>query len=204
MGGPSIPYGRIMRVDTSGNMLGFIGTPETGREGGDFIAETSDSNFFVVGNSRSYWDDDPYGALTKLNMSGSYAWTVTFPGTSAMKSVTADFAAGCIVACDSFQQPNRKEFQLKRFNSNGQLISSNTYPIDHHESANAVHPTPDSGFMAVGYHQLPSGQIETYIVKTDSNGLMNTNGYTITQSDSFLCDGDTVTLSVQAANGYLW
>lgn len=203
MGGPSSPYGRLLRVDTAGNILSNSPTSETGRRGGDFITQSIDSNFFMIGNTRASWDDDPYGVLYKLNMSGFISSSLSFPGTSAMKSVAADFAGGCMVTCDSFQS-SRKEFQLKRFDTNGQLISSNLYPIDHHESANAVHCTPDSGFMIVGYHQLPSGEIETYIVKTDSTGLLNTNGYEIVQSDSFLCEGDSVTLSVQSAVSYLW
>src|SRR5204863_5143204 len=105
---------------------------------------------FMIGNPRASWDDDPYGMLYKLDSSGYVSWYILLPGTSGMNSVAADFAGGCFVACDSFQLPSIKEFQLKRFDSTGQLIMSKLFPIDYHKTANAIHSTPDGGFMAVG------------------------------------------------------
>jgi len=202
-GGPNIPYGTLLSVDSAGNMTNLGYTFETGTIGGDFISRGNDGNFIIVGNTKDNWDDYGYGTLKKITPGGTSIWDNTFPQTSRTKSVSSTIDNGCIVACDSFVNPDVREFQLKRFDANGSLLWSNTYPINHHESASSVKQTTDGGYLAVGYHEQ-FFRYETYIIKTDSTGNVNTNGYTITSNNLSPCMGDTVTLATQHAASYLW
>lgn len=204
MGGPSIPYSTIMTSDSLGNMTNLGHGDFPGYNGGNFMVQSSDKSFFFIANHKDNWGDDGYGTLVKFDSTLVFDWQQSFVNSSRMKSVSSASNNGCITTCDSLTYPNKKEFQLKCFDSNGTLLWSNLFPINHNETAAAVHQTPDGGFLAIGNHFLPSGQIETYIVKTDSTGQLNSNGYNITLSDSLPCQGDTVILSVQNALSYLW
>ncbi len=202
-GGPNIPYGVLLSVDTAGNYFVVDYTNEPGYFGGDLISKGNDSNFIIVGNARDNWDDFGYGTLKKITPSGTALWFNVFNQSSRMKSVSSTSDNGCIVACDSFVNPDVSEFQLKRFDAGGNLLWSKTFPIDHHESACSVKQTSDGGFIAVGYHES-FFHYETYIVRTDSSGNLLNNGFTISSDNLSPCQGDTVTLSTQNANSYLW
>jgi hypothetical protein len=202
-GGPNIPYSSIMLIDSSGNMNVVNSYYDTGNLGGDYFAE-SDTNLFIIGNAKDNWDDYGYGTLGKISRQGVQIFDQVFPSTSRMKSVSAANGNGCIVACDSVPfLTSNNEFQLKRYDTNGNILWTKLFPIDHHESAVSVRQTPDGGFLAVGYHES-FFHYETYIVKTDSSGLLHSNGYTISSSNLIPCEGDTVTLTTQQADSYFW
>ncbi len=197
-GGPSTPFSDVIKVDSSGNILSSSFMWEPGNMGGDLIAKGSDNSFIILGNPRDNWDYNYYGGFRKIDSAGTTIWDTAFSQFSGFGSVSRTSDNGFIIACDS------TDFLLKRFDENGNLIWSKSFPINHKEGATAVKQTPDGGFIAVGFHRLTLDRYETYIIKTDSLGNIITNGFSVHANNLSPCEGDTITLTTQNAVDYLW
>jgi hypothetical protein len=166
----------VLKLDGSGNVLWQWTYGQGADDSARAIVPTSDGGYVVAGYS---W---PYGAagndawVLKLDASGNITWQKTYGGsTNDYAWAVAPTRDGGYVAAGStysFGAGSGDAWVLK-LNASGNVTWQKTYGGGGVESARAVVPTSDGGYVVAGStSSFGAGGDDAWVLKLDANGAI--------------------------------
>ncbi len=145
------------------------------REGFNSFVRTSDNGFACVGYTKSYGSGSSDVYLVKTDTMGDTLWIRTFgdtldqsgyeieqpeEGGFIISGVTGLFGSGSVL-----------DILLIKTDDNGNLQWMRTYGGSEDERPNAVHNTPDGGYLISGEtSSFGAGGYDFYLIRTDRSG----------------------------------
>jgi hypothetical protein len=152
----------------------------SGLDGGDCVKQTFDGGFIITGRTDSFDSGGNGDAwLIKTDMNGNEIWNKSYGGhyLDDGKSVLQTSDGGYILtgSTSSFGAGNHDAWLIKT-DSNGNEIWNNTYGGSSWDQGKSVVQTADGGYFITGDYTDPvQGDLELYMVKTDSEGIEEWN-----------------------------
>lgn len=162
----------LLKIDSMGkykwhNTFGGINIEEAYS-----LKQTQDSGFVVAGFTNSLGNGGYDAFVIKTDMFGQIQWQKTYGGNdwdfAYWIEQTSD--GGYIVAGETFSFGSNAQAYLIRTNSLGDTLWVRHYGYSGSDAFEEIHETIDSGFIAAGYTQAPTGNTDFFLVKTDKNG----------------------------------
>jgi hypothetical protein len=143
------------------------------------IVETSDMGYAIAGYTQSFGEGDSDFWLIKTDSNGNIKWNKTYGGKnndraySMIESSNGGFVLAGIT--DSFGAGNY-DFWLVKTDSYGDLEWNQTFGGPKWETAYCLVETSDGGYALAGdTYSFGAGELDFWLVKTDSNGKMEWN-----------------------------
>ena len=167
----------LIKTDANGNEVWnkTFGGPE--HDYGESGQQTADGGYIIAGTTESYADSSHNDIwLIKTDPDGNESWSRTFTaqgGYSGANSVEQTRDGGYIIT--GWTQPISGEqgggdLALIKTDASGDLTWSLTFGNADEEWGNSVQQTMDGGYVVVGYTRSVAGNIDVWLVKTDSAG----------------------------------
>ncbi len=146
------------------------------------IIQTLDGGLVVAGND--FLDDENDDVLLlKTDSEGSMLWNKTFGGVGSDKArdvILTKNGGFALAGSTSSYGSGDSDVYLIKTDSEGEVEWEGVYGGQEFDGAYSLVQTHDNGFALVGFtNSYGAGQYDAYLVKTDSNGLMEWN-YTYT------------------------
>ena len=144
-------------------------------DGADCVKQTTDGGFIITGRTDSFDSGGNGDAwLIKTDMDGNEIWNKSFGGhyLDEGKSVLPTYDGGYVLTGStySFGAGNHDAWLIKT-DSNGNEIWNKTYGGSSWDQGKSVIQTSDGGYFITGDYTDPvQGDLELYMVKTDSEG----------------------------------
>jgi uncharacterized delta-60 repeat protein len=165
----------LLKIKPDGDTLWTKTYGGTELDAADAITPTSDGNFIVTGETKSFGtgvDNDVY--LLKIKPDGDTIWTKTYGGTNDdwANAITPTPDGNFIVAgyTHSFGSQSGSAYLLK-IKPNGDTIWTKTYGGTSGGLAKAITPTPDGNFIIAGEISSPDGSnADVYLLKIKPDG----------------------------------
>jgi len=171
----------VFKVDVSGNTIWSDTYAYRGRIHNDnawSIIKTNDGGYAVVGMTNNFGSGDSDFWLIKINSAGKKEWNSTYgtPGIDIAYSVIQGSDGGYVMT----GRENGHQFVLVKTDSSGNKLWNYTYGDPRVNSVGySLIQTSDGGYAVGGYTASWNGTSSTpydfWLVKTDSNGLMQWN-----------------------------
>lgn len=143
----------------------------SGQSAGEFVKETSDRGYIIVGSTTSYGAGGSDVYLIKTNQSGDTLWTKTYGGIAydCGYSVQQTFDKGYIIAghTESYGAGFSDGWIIKT-DSLGDTLWTRTFGGSNWDYGYSVQETSDSGYVIVGY--TIGGTDDTWLVKINASG----------------------------------
>ena len=146
------------------------------------IIQTMDGGFAIAGNDFVDEENDDV-LLLKTDSTGKMIWNETFGGTGSDKArviiQTKDGGLALAGSTSSYGSGDSDMYLIKT-NSRGEVDWEGVYGGSAYDGAYGLVQTKDNGFALAGFtNSYGAGQYDAYVVKTDSEGIMEWN-YTYT------------------------
>ncbi len=172
----------VVKLDSSGNVnwqTTYSAPIPTGSLNGDFgysVIQTSDGGYLVAGKVNTQLAEG-----LKLSSSGGLQWAKAYAesGTTSQFSSVLQTSDGSLVFAGYLDNASMYEpysSWLVKTDSSGNVLWQKTYGATGEDRQfQGVALTSDGGFVATGWTlQYGGGQLEIYVVRTDSSGNINT------------------------------
>ena len=182
----------LIKTDANGNLLWMKIYGGAGADWGDFVEQTSDGGYLLVGYTTSFGAGGYDIYVLKLDASGNIIWSKTYGGSGGDGSsqwgisgkVTADGGFMFCANTDSYGAGGNDVLLIKT-DSLGSLQWSKTYGGTGDDQPRFAEQTPDGGFIIIGLTtSFGAGNLDAYLIKTDNNGnLQWSKAYGDTGSD---------------------
>jgi predicted secreted protein len=168
----------IVKTDSSGNMdwNKTYGGPND--EIASAIMQTEDGGFVIAGMTSSFGAGGFDYWLVKTDSQGNMQWNKTYGGAQD------DFAISVIKTSDSGYAlagwtnsfgAGGEDLWLVKTDSSGNMMWNRTYGGQFDDEAHALIQTGDGGYAIAGDTSFANGNEDAWLVKTDSNGIMQWN-----------------------------
>lgn len=134
------------------------------------IQPASDSGFILCGYTNELGTYDAY--IVKTDSQGNFQWQKTFGGTDWDFTYWAEQTndGGYILAGETYSFGNNAQAYLVKTNSSGDTLWTKAFGNSNEDVFNEVHQTSDGGFIAGGYTRTSLGDLDFYLLKTNSQG----------------------------------
>ncbi len=158
----------LVKTDSSGDTMWTRTYGGTDDDCGYSVAQTSDGDYLMVAETRSYGAGETDAWLLKTDSLGDTMWTRVYGGARRDEcyslALTPD--GGCIIAglTRSFAA-GESDLWLLKTDSLGDTIWTRTYGDADYERGTSVVETADGGFAIAGYNLG-----DAFLIKTDSLG----------------------------------
>ena len=151
-----------------------------GKDEGYYAQQTTDGGYIIIGKTNSYGAGDFDAWLIKTDANGNILWTKTFGDTYIDEAYTVKQTTdgGYIIAGMSTAFGWAGEGWLIKTDENGNVIWSHGFhPTEGSneifwDNFNDVVETSDGGFIAIGVANSVKNMLQGWIVKVNSNGIM--------------------------------
>jgi len=164
----------LIKTNSTGDTLWTKTYGGIGYECGNYVRQTTDGGFIIVGFTGSFGAGNNDVYLIKTNFIGDTLWTKAYGGTGYEKGscVQQTSDGGYIISgeTNSFGVSLVALYLIKT-DSIGNILWTKIYGGTHGSSGLSVQQTSDGGYIVVGSiakFSMVSGSI--YLIKTDSNG----------------------------------
>jgi len=152
----------------------------SGLDGADCVKQTSDGGFIITGKTFSFDSGGNGDAwLIKTDMDGSEIWNKSYGGhfLDEGKSVLQTSDGGYVLTGSTYSfGVGDHDAWLIKTDSNGNEIWNKTYGGSLWDQGKSVVQTTDGGYFITGDYTDPvQGDLELYMVKTDSEGVEEWN-----------------------------
>lgn len=166
--------GRLVKVDSSGNLLWSQTYGGTGVDDAVSMVKTSDGGYALVGFTRSFGVGGTDFWLVKVDSEGVLQWNKTYGGPSddSAHSVVQTGDGGYALAgfTSSFGSGGG-DFWLVKVDSSGNMQWNRTFGGHGMDNAVSLVKTSDGGYALAGYTgSFGAGSSDVWVVKTDSFG----------------------------------
>ncbi len=145
----------------------------TGDEEMEFVQQTADGGYILIGNTDSYGRGSFDIWFVKVDSNGNMQWNNTLGGIGQDKAhIVKQVPGGYIIAgrTESYGA-GYSDFWLVKTDTKGEEQWNNTYGGYYHDGADSIQQTHDGGYIIAGITQsFGSGHGDFLLVKTDSNG----------------------------------
>jgi hypothetical protein len=173
----------------NGSGTSFYGGGEEGDDWGYSIVLTKDIGLAMAGSTESYGAGGsdmwlirtvlkPYSFDSGSGAFQAYAWNKTYGGAGdeAAKQVIESREGGFTLAgyTNSSGAGGLDMFVVKT-DVNGDIVWNATFGGPNDDIANSIVQTGDGGYLLAGYTYSSENQQATWVVKTDSSGIMQWN-----------------------------
>jgi hypothetical protein len=143
------------------------------------VQQTSDGRYIAAGWTTSFGAGASDFWLVKTDSNGNMMWNRTYGGSSEDKAYSVQQTSdnGYIVAGTTTSYgAGLVDFWLVKTDANGIVQWSRTYGGAGYDYASCVRQVNDGGFIVAGYtDSFGVGNSDFWLVKTDSNGIMQWN-----------------------------
>ncbi len=166
-----------------------------------FIQQTHDGGYFVVGVTRSFGfgRDDFY--VLKLDQSGKKLWEKTYGGMYEDYPVSGQQTSDggfIVVGMTSSFGAGGWDAYIVKLDSNGNKVWEKTFGGKFDDGAVSIQQTSDAGYIVAGYTQsFGAGGQDFYVLRLDSNGNV------VWERTYGGNDSDRAYFIVQTQDGYL-
>ena len=166
--------GRLVKVDSSGNLIWSQTYGGTDVDDITSMVKTNDGGYALVGFTRSFGAGRTDFWLVKVDSEGVLQWNQTYGGAgddSAHAVVqTSDGGYALAGSTTSFGSGN-SDFWLLKVDSQGNMEWNKTFGGTGTDNAVSLVKTSDGGYALAGYtNSLGAGNNDVWVVKTDSFG----------------------------------
>lgn len=151
-------------------------------ERGQWIETTSDGNFLLTGDTKTYGAGDYDVWLLKVSQSGETLWTRTFGGTGKdiSKRIERTKDGGYVIAGNyrSLNGPEDPQMWIMKINAEGNKQWEQFFGGQFHEHAYFAKETPDGGWVLLGHtvrSYVPVYNVDIYLVKIAPEGGLGIN-----------------------------
>jgi len=195
----------LVKTDASGNLEWQQVNNGSGHEDGNYVEQTSDGGFIVVGYTLRIGtsSDDVY--LIKTDATGNFQWEQIFGGTSYGEDdrgyAVQQISGGGYIITGRTRSYGAvgNDIWLVKTDANGNTLWTKTFGGSASDLAFFVQQTNDGGFIITGHtNSFGAGGYDVWLIKTDANG--NT-----LWTKTFGGSADDLAFSVQQTNdgGYI-
>jgi hypothetical protein len=169
----------LLKVNLDGEEIWSNTIGGNGNDVGEFIWETDDQGFIIVGTTDSEGAGGNDIWLRKTDKNGEVEWKKTFGGSNDEigKSIyiTAD-GGYIIVGSKEIEGQGMNDIYIIKTDSNGNLDWEKTFGGMDDDYGNMVQQTPDGGYIVVGTTQsYGAGDKDIWILKLDNFGVEEWN-----------------------------
>ncbi|MFY9308182.1 MAG: PKD domain-containing protein, partial [Bacteroidia bacterium] len=170
----------VIKTDANGNTQWMKVYGGAGSDWGDYVEETADGGYKVVGYTTSFGSGGHDIYVLKIDASGNLQWAKTYGGAAGDGSsawgiagkVTAD-GGFMICANTASYGAGSNDYLLIKTDNNGALVWAKTYGGAADDQPRFSIETDDHGFAIFGYTtSFGAGDLDAYLVKTDSMGTL--------------------------------
>ncbi len=166
----------LVKTDSNGNMQWNRAYGGESTDEAFSVIQTSDEGYAIAGTTWSYGSGGSDSWLVKTDSNGNMQWNKTYGGEGyeGARSLIQMNDGGYVIGgyTGSFEPPY-SSFWLIRTDSVGNVQWNKTYGGAGYEMALSMVKTSDGGFGLAGWtDSYGAGDIDYWLVKTDSNGNM--------------------------------
>jgi len=164
----------LIKTDSSGNILWNKTYGGTSHEIARSVIQTDDGGYAIAGYTFSFGAGQIDSWLVKTDSYGNALWNKTYGG------IYCDYGQAVVQTGDggyaiagtySFVTGLDEDFWLVKTDSAGNMLWNKTYGGTDCDVATSVQQTSDGGYVLAGYtFSFGAGQIDSWLVKTDSAG----------------------------------
>ena len=187
--GPSFMDMYLIRTNNKGDTLWTRTYGGAGRQGGRYVEETDDGGYIIAGESENRNDGWGYLWLIKTDSLGDSLWAKTYGGPGLDRGYSAQQTedGGYVLTGErEFGDVNKEYFvYLVKTDSLGNAVWTRIYGRIWSEGR-SVRQTIDGGYVIAGHNLF-----DTYLIKTDSEGLVERDGGVLSldsPGDTVFCD----------------
>ncbi len=184
----------VVKIDSVGNLVWQKSLGGTGDDQSDYIAQTSDKGYILIGSSNSN-DGDVTGNhglhdiwVVKIDSVGNLVWQKSYGGSmdDFAQTIKQTFDHGYILTGNSNSNDGDVtgnhgsfDFWVVKIDSVGNLVWQKSLGGTGSEGAYSIQQTTDSGYIAVGYSSSNDGDVtgnhgdwDYWVVKLNSHGSL--------------------------------
>jgi len=143
-----------------------------GSDVGDYLSQTSDGGYIIVGYTDALNDGDYDISLIRTDQHGNHLWSRTFGGLGwdLGLSVQQTLDEGYIVTGNTPGEGGNSDVWLIKTDEDGNLIWSQTFGGPYAESGQCVVQLNDGGYVIAGITYSLEQSSDVWLIKTDANG----------------------------------
>ena len=168
----------LIKTDSNGNLQWMKSYGGAGADWGDYVEQTSDGGYKIVGYTTSFGAGGFDIYVLKVDGSGNLQWSRTYGGAGNEGSsqwgisgkITSD-GGFMICANTTSYGAGANDVLMIKTDSIGNLLWAKTYGGAGEEQPRFANQTTDGGFIISGYTtSFGAGDLDAYLIKTDNSG----------------------------------
>ncbi len=164
----------ILKTDSFGNPQWLKSYGGTNNDGGEFVQQTLDSGYIVVGERDAISSTDSKIWLLKTDKNGDTIWTKAITagiGANLSTCIQLTTDGGYIISgYTSAKGAGSYDVFLVKTNSTGDTLWTKIFGGPDADVSNFVGQTNDGGYIVVGSYMYSNFSKDVYLIKTNSNG----------------------------------
>jgi len=168
--------GRLIKVDSAGNLLWSQTYGGAGVDDIVSMVKTSDGGYALVGYTRSFDAGGTDFLLVKVDSEGALQWNKTYGGTaddSAHSVVQTSDGGYALAGFTSSYGSGDRDFWLVKVDSQGNMQWNKTFGGSGTENAVSLAKTSDGEYVLAGSTtSYGAGNSDVWVVKADSSGTL--------------------------------
>jgi uncharacterized delta-60 repeat protein len=162
----------LLKLDSVGNVEWQKTYGGTADDTPNFVQQTSDGGYIVIGSTNSFGAGSYDVWLLKLNSSGDVTWQKTYGGTGAEFGIYVRQTGDDGFIAAGYFNGGSYDVWLLKLNSSGDVTWQKTYGGTGAEFVSALQQTvPDGGYIVGGFTEsFGAGNRDAWLLKLNSSG----------------------------------